>query len=205
MLRRLKAVDKGYAFCKGETYGLGRAEMRLLGLCLLVMAVCGVLMAGTCPADVLMDRDPDEILNEADFYIEPRPNYQGSYWIIDQKTRKIIGYAPWDAVKRRWTLFNLRSQYRGFLQATMGDPDPPHLVQYLYYGKDGNYRGVFIADIGGRPVTPQRPHGELGGGLSLYPIGNIPIALPEYEPEVQPLRLFPEGVDISPVDPLPVK
>jgi len=179
--------------------------MGLLRLCCLIAAVGVLLTAGPCPADVLMDKEPDEILDEADFYIEPRPNYQGSYWVIDQKSRKIIGYAPWDAVKRRWTLFNLGSQYRGFLQATMGDTEPPHLIQYLYYGTDGNYKGVFIADIGGRPVTPQRPYGELGGGLSLYPIGNIPMALPQYELEVQPLRLFPEGVDISPVDPLSVK
>jgi hypothetical protein len=68
------------------------------------------------------------------------------------------------------------------------------------YGKENDYKGVFVAGLGGRPVSPALPYGELGGSLALYEVGNLPVPQPAYQPEVDPLRRFPEGVDVSPVE-----
>lgn len=151
--------------------------------------------------DVLSKPSPEEVLQNSNFRIEPRPNYQGASWLVEEGTGKIIGYAPWDAVNRRWTLFNLRGQYRGFLQATIGTPSPPHYKQFLYYDGHDRYKGVYIADLGGRPVTPHLPYGEIGGGLAYRAAGNIPVPLPDLRIEVDPLKRFPEGVDVSPITP----
>jgi len=99
------------------------------------------------------------------------------------------------------TLFTLTGKYGGFIQATIGVTKPPHNLQYLWYDKDNRYKGVFIAHLGGRPVTPELPFGELGGNLEIYPIGNIPLRPPSYEIELDPLKRFPEGVDITPIEP----
>lgn len=175
---------------------MGAYIFRLVGLVCFVV----VTWAGSLSADVLGDLAPEETLDAANFYIAPRRNYEGSFWIFDQATNKIIGYAPWDPLTRRWTLFTLDSAYRGFIQATVGTTKPPHFTQYLYYGRENEYRGVFVAALGGRPVSKDLPYGELGGSLALYEVGNVPVAMPAYEPEVDPLRRFPEGVDISPVE-----
>lgn len=146
-----------------------------------------------------------EALEQADFYLIPRPNYHNSYWIIDQKDNEIVGYGPWDAVKRRWTLFNLMGQYQGFIQATIGTTDPPYFNQYLWYDKENRYKGVFVASLGGRPTTPDLPYGELGGNLDIYDKGHVPLQLPSLEVEVDPFRLFPEGMDVEPIHRLPGK
>jgi hypothetical protein len=146
-----------------------------------------------------------ENLDEADFYLAPRPNYKGSHWIFSTRDNQIVGYGPWDSVKRRWTLFNLRGQYQGFIQATLGPTAPPSYRQYLWYDKDNRYKGVFIASLGGRPVTPDLPYGELGGGLNIYSKGNIPLDLPSFEVEVDPWRLFPDGIILEPTERLPGK
>ncbi|MBI5248229.1 MAG: hypothetical protein HY912_01930 [Desulfomonile tiedjei] len=175
---------------------MGLNLFRLAGLVWFVVLV----LAGSPSADVFDDPLPDEILEGANFYIAPRPNYEGSFWVFDQSTNKVIGYAPWDSVNRRWTLFSLNAEYKGFIQATTGATNPPHFTQYLYYGRENQYKGVFVAALGGRPVSPDLPHGELGGSLALYEIGNLPVPAPTYEPEVDPLRRFPDGVDVSPVE-----
>ncbi|AFM23669.1 hypothetical protein [Desulfomonile tiedjei] len=167
----------------------------------LLLFVMLLFVSSQCFADPLVDSTPEEVFAGADFYVIPRANYAGSFWVVDQSNNKIIGYAPWDPLKRRWTLFSLNSEYQGFLQATVGDTRPPHFTQYLYYDRDNRYKGVFIAALGGRPVTPELPNGELGGTLDLYEIGNIPVRLPDFEPEVDPLRKFPEGVDVGPIQP----
>ncbi|MFH1112634.1 MAG: hypothetical protein V1792_01820 [Pseudomonadota bacterium] len=150
--------------------------------------------------DVLQDYGPDRVLQDANFYIEGRPNYNGAQWIFDQHTNNLIGYAPWDAVKRRWTLFNLRGEYYGFIQAIMGQfHHPPHYLQYLWYDKDNRYKGFFVRGLGGRPVTPDLPFGELGGQMHVYLFGNFPLDLPDYTIETDPLKQFPLEVDVSPV------
>lgn len=174
--------------------------VRIGGCILLVLS--GVLFLNpNSSADVLSERSPDETLQHSNFRIVPRPNYQGAFWVVEEGTGKIIGYAPWHAVSRRWTLFNLKGQYRGFLQATMGTPAPPHYKQYLYYDDLNRYKGVYIADLGGRPVTRDLPYGELGGGLAYNAMGNIPVPLPDLRIEVDPLKRFPDGVDVSPITP----
>jgi len=155
--------------------------------------------------DPLDDSTPEERLEGAFFYISFRPDYAGAAWIFDGETHKIIGLAPWDAVKRRWTLLSLDGKYFGFLQATMGTTSPPHFRQYLWYDKDNRYKGLFVARLGGRPVTPDLPFGELGGERDLYQFGNIPVRPPDYQVETNPLMRFPYGVDISPVEPPRVK
>jgi hypothetical protein len=161
-----------------------------------------VLTLGVIPVfgDVLEDPTVEELLEGANFVIVPRVNFKGSFWILDQETDKIIGHAPWDAVNRRWNLFTLNNEYYGFIQATIGSLNPRHFTQYLWYDKDNRYKGVFIANLGGRPVTPDLPFGELGGDLARYDYGNIPMTLPQFRLEVDPLKLFPDGVDVGPID-----
>jgi hypothetical protein len=156
---------------------------------------------GYAGADPLQESTVEEALDGANFYIVKRPNYQGSFWVHNQENNDIIGHAPWDPVNRRWTLFTLTGEYFGFLQATVGAVSPPHFVQYLWYGKDNEYKGVFVAKLGGRPVTKDLPYGELGGELELFLEGDIPLPPPAYNIELDPLKRFPEGIDVSPVDP----
>ncbi len=150
--------------------------------------------------DVLQDYGPEQVLKDANFYIEGRPNYKGAQWIFDQYTNNLIGYAPWDPVKRRWTLFDLKGEYYGFIQAIVGQfQHPPHYLQYLWYDKDNRYKGFFVRGLGGRPVTPDLPFGELGGQMHVYLFGDLPLDFPEYTIQTDPLKQFPPGVDVSPV------
>ncbi len=174
--------------------------VRIAWLFVVLGVICGHNYAWGIP--LVSDKLIDELV-EADFRIVPRPNYQGSFWIIDQKDNNIVGYAPWDKVKRRWTLFNLRGNYQGFIQATIGSEDPLQYQQYLWYDKDNQYKGVFIAQLGGRPIGPDLPHGELGGDLKFFAKGNIPLRPPVYEIETDPLKLFPEGIEVEPIPLLP--
>jgi hypothetical protein len=151
---------------------------------------------------IVSDKMKEELV-EANFIIVPRPNYAGSFWIIDQADNNIVGYAPWDKIKRRWTLFNLRGDYQGFIQANTGSDDPPHYTQYLWYDKNNAYKGVFVASLGGRPTTPDLPYGEIGGNLNYYAKGNIPVQPPTYEIETDPLKLFHEGIEVDPLPLLP--
>ena len=110
---------------------------------------------------------PQEPLETTSYYIAARPNYAGSDWVFDQTNNKIIGYAPWDSVQRRWTLFTLTGKYAGFVQATMGATNPLHYKQYLKYDKDNRYKGVLIARLGGRPLTKDRPCTEIWADHSI--------------------------------------
>ena len=118
---------------------------------------------------------------------------------------KPVGYAPWDRIKRRWTLFNFHGEYRGFVQAIIGQQFIQHerevewyqyYSQYLFYFKDNVYRGVLIAALGGRPRTPTLPYRELGGNLTLYHIGNFALSPPYYFVGVD-VTHPPMGIDIS--------
>jgi hypothetical protein len=135
----------------------------------------------------------EEQLDITQFYIAPKNNFAGAAWVHELTTDKIIGYAACDAQIRRWTLFNLKGEYRGYIQATVGTTSPPHYRQYLWYDRDNRYKGVFIVRLGGRPVTPDLPSGELGGQLDVYERGDIPIPWPSYEVEPDPLRRLPIG------------
>jgi hypothetical protein len=168
-------------------------------LAILVLTCCPLVAWGSLDT---LDRGGADI-TEANFRIIPRPNYEGAQWIVDNYDNKIIGYAPWDSVKRRWTMFNLRGKYQGFIQATIGSERPLDYRQYLWYDKENQYKGVFIARLGGRPVSPDLPYGELGGNLDYFEKGNIPIEPVDYEVVTDPLKKHPEGVEMEPLPRLP--
>ena len=167
----------------------------------IVLGTVAALVILALPARGQFEVVPQEPLATSDYYIAARPNYAGSDWIFDQNTNKIIGYAPWDSVRRRWTLITMTGKYAGFVQATLGATEPPHYKQYLRYDKDNRYTGVLVAHLGGRPLTKDRPYGELGGWLELYDFGNIPITPPSYQLQLDPMKRFPEGVEVTPIEP----
>jgi len=136
------------------------------------------------------------------FIIVNRGNYENVGWITSTDSGKIIGYAPWDAANKRFTLLSLTSQYRGFVQATVGErgnPDlrkPEHYLQYLWYDRNNIYKGTFITTLGGRPRTRDLPFGEMGGQLVAHNIGNIPIGPMGIALRIDYARP-PMGMDIS--------
>jgi hypothetical protein len=167
-----------------------------------VLGTAALLALLVLPASGEFEVIPQEPLETTSYYIAHRPNYAGADWVFSQTNNRIIGYAPWDSVQRRWTLFTLTGKYAGFVQATIGEATYPiHYKQYLKYDKDNRYKGVLIARLGGRPLTKDRPYGELGGSLDLYEVGNIPTTPPSYQLQIDPLLRFPEGVDFIPLEP----
>jgi len=103
-----------------------------------------------------------------------------------------------DAIKRRWTLFDLHGKYQGFIQATIGSANPPHYTQYLWYGPENKYKGVFIAQLGGRPVSETLPQGELGG-VSSFTKKQYPTCDARVEVGTRPSKTWPEGVEPDPI------
>ena len=69
------------------------------------------------------------------------------------------------------------------------------------YDKDNRYTGVLIARLGGRPATKDRPSKNLEVPRALSYFGNIPITLPSYQLQLDPLKRFPEGVEVTPIEP----
>lgn len=136
------------------------------------------------------------------FKLVPAINYQGRSWVIRNQDGVRIGWAGWDDVNRRYTIFNLRDEYRGFLQATIGMHNvkdelgnilPHHYTQYLWYWSDNLYRMLAVRTLGGRPPkTYKLPYGELGGDLQNY--GDLNIA------GIVPLR--PVSAGGSPIEPI---
>jgi|GEM_PF-3183426 len=181
--------------------------MRARLLLFLASILCTGILVGHATAGLI--EDEFKPFEEGNFFIKRRETFQNSFWVVEQYVNKIIGYALYDEVRRRFRLFDLTARYAGFLQATMVDFEPDKLFkQYLWYGRDGRYRGVFIRNIGGRalPYEPQTPphlryvsmgpppgaYGfELGGELRLVQAGNVPLELP---PETD-ISVFPEQVE----------
>jgi hypothetical protein len=162
--------------------------------------------------EILQAPDDKDITWGTHFRLERALNYTETFWVVRTKDHKIVGYAPWDKIKRRYTLFNLHGENRGFLQATVGQQFLKHrdtdvwynyYTQYLWYWTDNVYRGVFIITLGGRPKDDNLPNGELGGDMMLYALGNIPIKPPNIFTAIDPARR-PMGIDISIVHRLPV-
>jgi len=155
-------------------------------------AVAIVLLVLTAPQIAeTQTTEAAEVLASSKFRIAAAPNYEGAWWIYNVLNDKIIGYAKWDIVNRRYTLFDLKGGYGGFMQATVGDPRYQHYQQFLWYDPDNRYKGVFHLTLGGRPATPdENPYGELGGVMLPYAIGNIPPPLPEYKPFTSPLEKY---------------
>jgi hypothetical protein len=179
-----------------------------VGIGFKVVSVAAIFLAGisfSSAQDLLQEYGPEEAMDFANFSFVPRPNYQGSFWIVDSATNKIIGYARWSAQNRQWRLFNLKSEYKGLMQATIGTDNPPHYTQYAWYDKENRYKAAIVTRLGGRPRSPGQPFGELGGEFLPYEIGNIPLEYPSLEIETDPLRRFPSGVDVSPITPEPLR
>jgi hypothetical protein len=163
-----------------------------IGIALLVVALLPAFSIHAQPFERPMHSEP---LEGARFYIGQFGKYAGASWVYESSTDKVIGYARWHPQNRRWTLFTLKGEYHGFIQGTVGRTPPPHYLQYLWYDREHRYKGVFIVTLGGGPVTPDLPFGELGGQLELREIGNIPPQPPFYEVEPDPLRRLPFGRD----------
>jgi hypothetical protein len=149
---------------------------------LLGIFMCGVALGGKLnPLDIgrpleIQAEDQKDAIDTTTFILVPRFNYEAARWIVSTKTGDILGYAPYNEAYRKYTLLNLYGQYRGFIQATVGESvKPEHYTQYLWYDRDNLYKGVMIATPGGRPKTEKLRFGELGGSLQSYNIGNIPM------------------------------
>ena len=157
-----------------------------------------------CQLPSVSAQDDKDNIEGTNFTIVPRLNYERSYWIIRIKDGEIIGYAPWDIERRRWTLFNLYGDYRGFIQATTGERKIEYYKQYTWYDRYNRYLGVFIASIGGHPRTKDYKDGELGGSLDAYKIGNIPLGQYQLYFDIDPNKSFrPMGLDSSIIPRLP--
>ncbi|MCL5123282.1 MAG: hypothetical protein M1511_02055 [Deltaproteobacteria bacterium] len=176
---------------------LGLVFIFLMSSCLLAQEVPFI--------DTLHPPDEKDITESTLFKLTRMLSYSDTYLVVRIKDGLIVGYAPWDKINRRWTLFNLHGDYRGFIQAIVGQQFIKHqkvdiwyqyYTQYLFYFKDNIYRGVMIASLGGRPKTETLPQGELGGSLDLYPIGNIPLKPPSISIYIDPAKR-PMGIDIS--------
>lgn len=155
--------------------------------------------------DALNPPDDKDITESTDFILQPAFQAFESFWVIRIPDGIPVGYAPWDRIKRRWTLFNFHGEYRGFVQAIIGQQFIQHerevewyqhYTQYLFYFKDNVYRGVLVAKLGGRPKSPTLPYRELGGMLTLYPIGNFALRPPYYFVGID-VTHPPMGIDIS--------
>lgn len=162
------------------------------------------------------EAEGNDITLKTYFKLVPAINYENHFWVVRNKDLKQIGYATWDSVSRRYTMFNFRNEYRGFLQATIGKHNvkdefgnilPFRFNQYLWYWSDNLYRMLAVPTLGGRPPrTYKLPYGELGGDLQNYAQGNIPGNIPLRPgtpfPAIEPLK-GPMGIDISVIYRLP--
>lgn len=148
------------------------------------------------PIPYILEEEKDNV-DVIPYVLANRGNYENRRWIVSIRTGQIIGYAPWDDVSKRFTLFNLDSKYMGFVQATVGElRKPEDFTQYLRYDRDNDYTGVMIKSLGGRPRTPTLPFGELGGQLNPYLIGNLALKLSGLYTYIDVVRA-PMGMDIS--------
>jgi hypothetical protein len=161
--------------------------MKMIIRSVLVVACLLFGFSGFTHAQLAGDEDA---LEQAAFAISGTTNYKGARWLISDKTKAVVGYAPWDEIQRRFTLFDLKGRYYGFIQSTIGDTSNQYFTQYLWYDKNNRYKGIFIVTIGGQPTTPDNPYGELGGMMIPYKIGNIPPKYPKYEEYTGPLKNF---------------
>ncbi len=115
------------------------------------------------------EAEANDITPKTSFNLERAINYSNRFWVTRNKDRKVVGYAQWDDISRRYTLFNFRDEYRGYAQATIGEQfypgalkgqTPHYYTQYLWYWPDNRYRMLAVIALGGRPKTDILPHGE---------------------------------------------
>jgi len=177
---------------------------------ILVMATL-MALAATGSANIALADDKltdswsqrDKPIYEYNFDLRRSMHSENTYSVVDRATSRIIGNALWDRVQRRFTLFDAKKKYAGFIQATMSEPQAPLIYkQYLAYDQNNNYQGVIVKDVGGMPVPPLKPPSvevqlgerqpsslgtELRGQWQLFRTGNVAIEdVPELEPRVLP-------------------
>lgn len=145
----------------------------------------------------------DKPIFQSNFNLRPAIQAENTYSVVDRDTGRIIGTALWDGVRRRFTLFDTKRKYAGFIQATISEPQAPQIYkQYLAYDQNNHYQGVIIKDVGGMPVPPLKPPSlpgilgerqpgsfgkELRGQWQIFRKGNVAIEdLPDPEPRVLP-------------------
>jgi len=151
----------------------------------------------------------DKPIFEHDFNLQRSMQSENTYSVVDRGSSKIIGKALWDSVQRRFTLFDAKGKYAGFIQATISELQAPQIYkQYVAYDQNNNYQGVIIKDVGGMPIPPLKPPSvaamigepqpaslgtELRGQWQLFRIGNVVIEdVPDPEPRVLPWYI--EGI-----------
>ncbi|MFC1836631.1 hypothetical protein ACFL2Q_18235 [Thermodesulfobacteriota bacterium] len=115
------------------------------------------------------------------YYISPRLNYLGARWVFQEGTHKLIGFAHWDEVNRRFTVFDLQGKYYGFYQATVDGFYRGYFRQFVRYGDENRYDYAITVSPGGRPIHERNPYGELGGVWIRNSMGNI--TLPDTTPK----------------------
>ena len=191
-----------------------RSVIKTVSLCfLLVLAGTSAVKAQELPyidtSFAANEAEGNDITLKTYFKLVPA-NWSGRSWVVRNKDNVRIGWGTWDDVYRRATIFNLRDEYRGFLQATIGKHNekdemgnilPHHYREYLWYWKDDLYRFVSVRTLGGRPPkTPKLPYGELGGDLQnfgQFPFaGNVPVRTGPPQQPIEPIK-GPMGIDIS--------
>jgi hypothetical protein len=140
------------------------------------------------------------------FNLRPSMHSEKTYSIVDRDTGRVIGNALWDRTQRRFTLFDAKRKYAGFIQATVSEPQAPLIYkQYLAYDQNNNYQGVIIKSLGGMPIPPVKPPSvatrlgepapssfglELRGQWQFFRTGNVAIEdVPIPEPRVLPWYL----------------
>lgn len=161
------------------------------------------------------ESEEHDITLKSYFKLVPAINYKNRSWVVRNQDLKLIGYSTWDELQKRYTIFNFRNEYRGYIQATIGQnlspgiwkDEPPHYyTQYLWYWSDNRYLKFVVPSLGGRPPVLNVPHGELGGDFRQYTQGNVPgnIPLRHGKPfaAIEPLK-GPMGIDISVIYRLP--
>ncbi len=186
-------------------------KILIISVLLMLIVVSGVYGQEVAYIDALRPIDEKDITESTHFRLVRNITYPEMYWVARIEDNKTVGYARWDKINRRYTIFNLHNEYRGFMQATIGQQFIKHervdiwyedYRQYLFYFKDSVYRGVFIAALGGRPYTENLKYRELGGGLDLYSFGNIPLQPPQLSLGINVVQR-PLGIDISVVYRIP--
>lgn len=187
-----------------------------------ILTLCGasILIAQEIPYIDLSyagnEAEGNDITLKTYFKLVPAINYQDRFWVVRNKDLVRIGWAAWDSVYRRYTIFNLRDEYRGYLQATIGkhntkDKDgnilPHDFRQFLWFWGDNRYRMLAVRTLGGRPPkTYKLPYGELGGDLQNFAqgniAGNVPLRWGKHFGAIEPIK-GPAGIDISVIYRLP--
>jgi len=181
-----------------------RLPRHLLMVTMITMAAAG-LATSALAQDNLSDSwtQREKPIYDYSFNLRPSMHSAKTYSIVDRDTGRIIGNALWDGTQRRFTLFDAKRKYAGFIQATVPEPlAPPIYKQYLAYDQNNNYQGVIIKDLGGMPIPPLKPPSvaarlgepepssfglELRGQWHLFRIGNVTVEdILEPEPRVLP-------------------